>query len=36
MNATREVSGFMVAEVSDKSWAGLMGDRLAHFFSGVR
>ena len=35
MIATREMSGFLVAKVS-KLWAWLMGDRLVHFFSGVR
>ena len=36
VNTTREMSGFLVGEVSDESQVGLIGDRLGNFFSGVR
>ena len=36
INTTREMSGFLVGEVSDESQVGLIGDRLVNFFSGVR
>ena len=34
INTTREMSGFLVGEVSDESRVSLMGDRLANFFWG--
>ena len=36
VNTMREMSGFLVGEVSDESRVGLIGDRLENFFSGVR
>ena len=36
INTIREMSSFLVGEVSDESRVGLMGDRLVNFFSRVR
>ena len=34
INTMREMSGFLVGEVSDDSGVSLMGERLANFFLG--
>ena len=36
VNIMRDMSGFLIGEVSDESRVGLIGDRLGNFFSGVR
>ena len=36
VNTTREMSRFLVGEVSDEPRVGLIGDRSGNFFSGVR
>ena len=36
INTMKNMSGFLVGEVSDESQVSLMGDRLTNFFSGVR